>query len=340
MYDMKNAELRKERLRKEGTIQIPMNVDSSRYFVGNIRWMDAVIATPFILFSVLIIYILEKNGNLTTNSFVFSFLPPILVLTLLTIKSKERRNISLVRTMWWNVQFAYRKKFFELTKERKDDVRKDIRSQLGVINISNDCFHTFDDRYVKVIEVSAININTIEKDLILRGYENFLNDLPADLFPLQILQFSRPINLKSYIRWVSEREETDEVKRMILESYVQKTSEIQKSKSMVSKARYIVVSQKIGMNKEKSLKEVHRKSQIVKGFIEDMLSGNNKLSAIVLNNDELFSLIHSSIDYDSAQILNTGRSKYDEIDIPISIGEERFKKAKKEWESEKETVIL
>lgn len=333
---------RKQKLRQEGLLEIPMAVDSSRYFIGTVRLMDIVYTLPFLIASIFGIYFLNKTGNLNSSTAVFAFLPPILVLTVLWIKHPDRKNISLVSTIYQRIKFIRSKKLYELTKERTEDVQNDIRSQLGIFNIANDTFETLENTLVKVVEVSSVNLTGMsenDRNKTLSAYQAFLNDYPFDAFPLQIHQFSKPINLKSYLQFVHEKADGEKnyVKRMLNESYINKTNEIQKSKKMVSKARYIMISEKVGGDKEKALQKVSMKAESMVSGIENMLSEKHKLRAHVLNNEELFDLIYSSIDYENAQIKQGMRKT--SFRSSITIGEKTYREMEKNWKEENEFKI-
>lgn len=337
-------QIQKQQLRERGLIEIPMSVDTSRYFIGTVRWMDIVYTIPFIIISLITLWILYNTGNLNSSTFVFSFLPPALSLSLLWIKHPDRKNISFIKTMWWKIKFLRSNKIYEYTKERDSNMEKDIRTQLGVFNIANDCLETLDNRLVKVIEVSSVNLTGMsitDRDRTLRSYQTFLNDLPTNLFPFQTEQFSKPIKLRSYTNWVQERtnQETDYVKRLLTDSYINKTNEIQKSKKMVSKARYVIVSEKKGSSKAKALEKLSIKAETMISQLENMLTEKYALKAEVLDNEALFSLIYSSIDYENAQI-KQGFDIDRMTNLPITMGEESYQSIKKEWEKEKDSSIV
>ena len=339
-----NFQIRKQQLREKGLIEIPMSVDTSRYFIGTVRWMDIVYTVPFIILSIFIIVMLNKTGNLSSSNVVFSFLPPTLFLAVLWIKHPDRKNVSFLRQIWWKISFAKSTKIYEFSKERSEELEKDIRTQLGIFNIANDCLETLDNRLVKVIEVSSVNLtgmSTNDRDRTLRSYQSFLNDISLDSFPFQIEQFARPINLNSYINWVQEELGSEEnyLKRMLTESYVNKTNEIQKSKKMVSKSRYIIVSEKVGSNKNNTLDKLSIKAETMISSVTNMLTDKHKLKATILDNEELFSLIYSSIDYENAQI-KQGFDLKRNFSSPITMGEESYFEAKNEWEREKNSRII
>lgn len=342
-----DAVLRKQKLREEGLIEIPMTIDASRYFIGNIRWMDIVYTSPFVLISILIILALNKTGYLNTTSFIFSFLPPILVLTAFWVKHPDRKNISFITTIFWRIKHLSSVKNFELTKERKENMKEDIRSQLGIYNIANDCFETLDNRLIKVIEVSSVNLTGMsfnDRDRTYKAYQNFLNDFPFDAFPMQINTFSKPINLKNYLNWVQKElgAEQNNIKRMFVESYINKANEIQKSKNMVSKARYVIISEKIGSDKEKALDKISENAERMVSGIENMISDKNKLHAKILDNEKLFELIYSSIDYENAQISHSLEKRTEPLNtpIPITLGKDSFNSIQEELREEKEHRIV
>src|SRR5699024_6123878 len=139
---------RKQRLREEGKIEIPMAIDPARYFIGNIKWLDVLFTSPFIVISIIIVTILYQTGHLSISVFLFSFLPPILAMSFLWIKHPDRRNISFLATVWWQIKYINSKKLYVYTKEGSDDMTEDIRSQIGAYEIANDCIETLDNRLV------------------------------------------------------------------------------------------------------------------------------------------------------------------------------------------------
>lgn len=334
----------KKELRDEGLIEIPISIDPARYFIGNIRWLDVIYTTPFALISVVIISILNTTNNLNTSTFLFSFLPPVMALTFFWVKHPYRKNISFITTVWWKIKYSNSKKIYEYTKELKDNVKDDIRTQLGVFNISNDCMETLDKKLVKVIEVSSINLTGLsrrERTKVHSNYRNFLNNYPINSFPIQINQFSKPINLTNYLNWVNKTVEKEEnhFKRMFSESYKDKVNEIQKSKNMVSKARYISISKKIGSNKDRSLEEINREAEQLVSNIENMLSDRHKLHAKTLDNEGLFQYLYASIDYENAQISQSIDRKHN-VDLPYTLGKESFEELLDENNSIKEKQSL
>lgn len=326
--------LRKEQLRKDGKIEIPMSIDPARYFIGNIRWKDVLYTALFMPITIIIIIILNTSGNLNTSTFLFSFLPPTMVLTFFWVKHPDRKNISFITTVMWQIRYSFSKQMYEYKKEVRENVSEDIRTQLGVFNISNDCMETIDNRFIKVVEVSSVNVtglNEKERDKVYSNYQTFLNNYPQSSFPIQINQFSKPINLTNYLNWVkkSVAQEENQYKRMFTDSYEDKVNEIQKSKNMVSKTRYIVIDEKTGSNRERSLEKINREAEQLVSSMKNMLSGRNELNAHSLDNEELFQYLYASIDYENAQINQSVDREYN-VDLPFTMGKSSYEKKIKE----------
>ncbi|MGR5992628.1 hypothetical protein ACT7C6_32940 [Bacillus paranthracis] len=60
---------------------------------------------------------------------------------------------------------------------------------------------------------------------------------------------------------------------------------------------------------------------MMKQLVENMLTGYYKLSAQTLNNDELFRLMYTCIDYENAQV----NTSFQASAFPMSIGEQTKK---------------
>lgn len=320
----------KQQLREEGKVEIPMMIDPARYFLGNIRVKDIAYTAPFLPLSIIVVYILYKSGNLNSSTTLASFLPVALALTFFWIKHPDRNNVPFAATMWWKIKYKQSKKVYEYTRKVEGNMSEDIRSQLGIYNIANDCQETLDNRLVKVLEVPSINIEGLskrERNRVLSDYQSFLQDLPLEIFPLQIHQFSQPINLGSYLDWVRESvsSERNPYKRLLSESYIQKGNEIQQAKNMVNKARYVILSTKIGVNKGKAIEKINRQAEQVRSALENTFSKKYDVEPKILNNEELFQYVYACIDYENAQI-RKDTNKYN-VSLPYSIPEYRFEES-------------
>lgn len=298
---------RKERLKGEGKVELPLNIDTKKYLVGNISFPDLLVISPFLVLSILSLFIIYKLGKLSTGPIIVSLAPTFFISVMQMIKHPTRKNLSfLTFRMIWRFKFKKRQKEFiykkgELNMTSDDN---DVRKKLGVKNIFSGCYETTDNRFVKILEVSSINLslmNDKEKESIYEGYRTFLNEL--QMKSIQIEQIAQPVNLSQYLLFVDRKTESEKgyAKRMLTRSYKSYIENIQKSRNMVARKRYLILSQPIKMDREKALGEIERLASIVQLKIENMLMGSAKLTAKILQNDDLIKLLYTCLDYDNAQ---------------------------------------
>ncbi|WP_234973064.1 hypothetical protein [Paenibacillus vortex] len=170
-----------------------------------------------------------------------------------------------------------------MSSKQKKNASKDIREQLGIKNVYSECYETTDNRFVKVIRVSSVNLSLLnkkEKTKIFQAYETFLNDLPRSMLPLQVSQIAQPINLTNYGRYIDDQTAKEESypKAILAKSYLKYVDDIQKSKNMVSRNRYVIMARSFNsMNRKKVLDELERDVKIVSTQIENMLGGRYEL---------------------------------------------------------------
>jgi len=352
LYGNESAAVRRERLRQEGKIELPLNVDTRKYLLSFVRWKDVLISLPLLIAAITVLYILYQMGiKINSQNVIICFTPWVVFLVLLTIQHPDRKNISfLEHRIVWRAKYNRRQKLFTYSKgdsmsnsksksKGKKEI-KDIRDQLGISNIYSDCYETNDKRLVKVIKVSSINLSLStrsEEEAIYKAYETFLNDCPEAT--LQINLIAQPVNLKNYALYIKERtaNEQDTAKRLLSKSYLDFVSNIEKSRNMVSRNRYLIISRPFTeQNREKVLDELDRDTKILLSQIENMLGGRYQLKGKILNNEELHNLIYTCIDYENAQVnmgfLNTS--------LPITVGEQTYNEMKARWEKEKMEKII
>lgn len=344
-YETQSIAERREQLREEGKIELPLNVDTRKYLLSFIRYRDVLISLPLLIAGIVALYTIHRTGiGINSQNVIVCFAPWATFLLLLTIQHPDRKNISFFEhRIVWRIKYNNRQKLFVYTKgdlmgKKKE---KDVREQLGISNIYSDCYETTDKRLVKVIKVSSINLsllNNKEKRMIFQAYETFLNDLPKNL-TLQISQIAQPVNLKNYFLFIQEQtsQEQDMAKKLLAKGYLDFIDDIQKSKNMVSRNRYVIVSKPFTVqNRESVLEELDRQARILVSQIENMLGGRFQLKAEVLNNEELFHLIYTCVDYENAQV----NAEIKTSTFPITLGEETYREMKKKWEKEVTEKII
>jgi hypothetical protein len=311
---------RKERFKAEGKVELPLNIDTRKYLIANLTFHDLIILSPFLLITIISVFILKNTGYLSKNTGFASLIPTIIVGAFQLIKHPIRKNLSFLQfRIWWRAKYNKRKKDFYFTKgeiRMANNAIHDSRTQLGIKNVYSGCYETTDGRFVKVLEVSSVNLslmNKNEKRGIFEGYRTFINELQITK-KIQISQIAQPINLSQYLLYVDRQteHESNVAKRMLTKSYKNYTEDIQKSKNMVARKRYVIIDHSISSDPEKALEELNRKSIIIKSQIENMLVGYSSLTAKELNNDELLKLMYTCLDYDNALALGdyiVGRAK-------------------------------
>ncbi|WP_048882985.1 hypothetical protein [Bacillus sp. 445_BSPC] len=191
-------------------------------------------------------------------------------------------------------------------KKKVQETEKTVQDLIPIRNIYNEMIETKDNRLIKVLSVSAVNISLMshnEEREVLESYESFLNTIDA---PIMISRVSTPVNLKDYIVDLqSQLKKMDNpYKKKILQSYIWYANNIQKDREMIRRNRYIVIDQ--SFSDEKSKNEAIRKLRTrIEDYtikIEEMLR-SPKLEVKELSNKELEKYIHMFFDYENAQIL-------------------------------------
>lgn len=339
---MRDIELqqRDQELSEQGKIELPLEIDKDRYiFIFKLKHI--IYTLPFFIISGIFVFFVYQTDiiNPPLYFYLFSFLPAILLFTFLQFDSSYgRKNINLINEIYYGYQFRKQKRQFIYNKDfnvkNKGDYMNDIRSILGIYDITNDCFETNDDRLVKVIEVSSINLQTLserEEQRVYKSFETFLNNLDDEFLPMQFMIYAKPISLQDYINECeNETKNNPDVKsRLMAESYIDYTNDIQKNRNMVSRNRFIAID--VAYTNIDSFDELEKKSLRLKSKIENMLVGNIKLNAKVLDNTDLHELQHTVIDYEGSQSDNINR----DFDTDISLSAEEYNEAIEEYQEEK-----
>ena len=339
---MRDIELqqRDQELSEQGKIELPLEIDKDRYiFIFKLKHI--IYTLPFFIISGIFVFFVYQTDiiNPPLYFYLFSFLPAILLFTFLQFDSSYgRKNINLINEIYYGYQFRKQKRQFIYNKDfnvkNKGDYMNDIRSILGIYDITNDCFETNDDRLVKVIEVSSINLQTLserEEQRVYKSFETFLNNLDDEFLPMQFMIYAKPISLQDYINECENKTKnnSDVKSRLMAESYIDYTNDIQKNRNMVSRNRFIAID--VAYTNIDSFDELEKKALRLKSKIENMLVGNIKLNAKVLDNTDLHELQHTVIDYEGSQSDNINR----DFNTDISLSEEEYNEAIEEYQEEK-----
>ncbi|GIP45135.1 hypothetical protein J45TS6_35940 [Paenibacillus sp. J45TS6] len=351
MFDNQSAVERRDRLREEGKIELPLNVDTKKYILSLIKYRDLLISLPLMAIGILALWYLTQLGYSFSAQLLLICLSPWgTFLLILTIHHPDRKNINFfTHRVIWRIQFNKRQKIFVYMKgdlmssKQKKNAVKDIREQLGIKNIYSECYETTDNRFVKVIRVSSVNLSLLnkkEKTKIFQAYETFLNDLPRSMLPLQVSQIAQPINLTNYGSYIEEKtaKEESHAKAILTKSYLNYIDDIQKSKNMVSRNRYVILARPFtNANRKKVLSELERDVKIVSSQIENMLGGRYEMKTKILDNEELFHLMFACIDYENAQVNFSFKTA---LFSPLTVGERTYEEMSGSWKQMKANHIM
>ncbi|MED4587869.1 hypothetical protein [Priestia flexa] len=191
-------------------------------------------------------------------------------------------------------------------KKKQIEKEKTVQDLIPVRNIYNEMIETTDNKLIKVLSVSAVNMSLMshaEQREVYEGYENFLNTIDKKL---QINRVSTPVNLKDYI--VDLKSQLSKIdnpyKRKILKSYIWYANNIQEDREMIRRNRYIVLDQTFSddKSKEEAIRKLKIRVDDYKVKLEEMLR-SPKLEVRELSNLELEKYLHMFFDYENAQIL-------------------------------------
>lgn len=329
---MNNSSSQQERLRQELKVQLPVPIDSKKYLIGNIAFIDIAMMIPFLVLSGLIGLLFFNFGILNTYTLVVCALPVVAAFVGVTTKHAIRKEIAYWKYgVLWPIQYKRRTKEFFIKKGALDmSVETDTRLQLGIINVYANCYETTDKRFVKVFEVGSINTSLMdieEEREVYNAYKGFMTTLNF-VHEIQFQQIASPISLETHLVNVEKRNlrETNPVKVLLNKGYVKSlTDNVQKSRELISRRRYVVISEKIGSNREKALNEITTKGQMLKSKLENITFGYTTLPVTELKNDDLIKLMFVCVDYDNAVSVGEDIIKRATDKADFSIGEKTAK---------------
>jgi len=204
-------------------------------------------------------------------------------------------------------------------KKKQPQKEKTVQDLIPIRNIYNEMIETKDNKLIKVLDISAVNMSLMshsEQAEVYEGYENFLNTIDKNL---QINRVSTPVNLKDYITDLQAKLEKidNPYKRKILKSYIWYANNLQEDREMIRRSRYIVLDESFTdeKSKDKAIRKLKLRVEDYKIKIEEMLR-SPRLEVRELSNLELEKYLHMFFDYENAQIL----AMEDEVNTAYVIG--------------------
>lgn len=117
------------------------------------------------------------------------------------------------------------------------------RTQIDILDVSEDLIHLKNNRYRLVLKVSSINFelkSEDEKDIILSCYESFLNSVD---FPIQILIRTRTLDIDEYLDLIKQKEqkETNTAYKTQLKNHRNFVKSLIKNNKILTKNFYIII---------------------------------------------------------------------------------------------------
>lgn len=182
--------------------------------------------------------------------------------------------------------------------------KKSIQDLIPIKDVEDGLLITPDNIMVQVLKVSAINLELASNSECNELFEQLENFLIGLTFPVQVTILSMPINLNSYI---SEQKkiyhaETNPYKRMLQESYIEYTEDIELSQDIMQRQRYIKFAEQLKENTPEArydtrLEFDEKKEEIIAALAE------LELTVEPVRDLEIVRYIHTLFDYEGAQNL-------------------------------------
>lgn len=185
-----------------------------------------------------------------------------------------------------------------LFNKSKDKISS--RRQIQIKEIKDGILVLPNQEYRVVIETSSINFelkSDEEQDVLIDGFQNFLNSLPA---PLQVLIRVREVDIDGYLEKISRSKQTEKEKvyKDQIDNYSEFIKDLVAGNKILSRKFYVVIPYKhLDSNKDFNLikEQIHLSRDIVLRGLEKL-----GIKAKVLDSIELIRLFYSS--YNPSQI--------------------------------------
>lgn len=282
---------------------IPRQISKEIHVWRNVTLKEAVFLAIGLLIGYQLFSFLSPNINFQVKLFI-SLLPAAIIgLFLFHRPINVRKNIRLFHKVKWQIEFNRRQKVFTTEKTDKKKKQKTVQELIPIRSISENTIETKNNKLIKVLSISAVNLSLMsfsEQKEVYESYENFLKTIDA---PIMISRVSKPLDLNDYIKDLQSKLEKLEnpYKKRILKSYIWYANNIQEDRDMLRRSRYMVIEE--SFNSKKSKEEAIRKLKVrvddYKLKIEEMLR-SPKLEARELSNQELEKYFHMFFDYENA----------------------------------------
>ncbi len=173
------------------------------------------------------------------------------------------------------------------------------RSQIQIKEVMDDVLVLPNKEFRQIIETSSVNFelkSEEEQDVIIDGFQNFLNSLPCQI---QILVRVREIDIDKYIEDISKLTQTEKVPvyKKQINGYCSFVRKLVSGNKILSRRFYIIIPYKhTGSNSDWKLVKEHLSLQreIISRGLERM-----QIKTKTLNSIEILNLFYSTYNGDS-----------------------------------------
>lgn len=192
---------------------------------------------------------------------------------------------------------------FQKAKTREEKKRQTAQNAIPIKAIHGGLLVTQNNNLIKILKINSRNLelmSNIEMNSLFETYEDFLSGLE---FPIQETSVAQPVDLSKYINTQKEilSNTKSEMKRQMLESYIEHAENYTKSQKMIQRQRYIIYSAPIkGGNEESYLdavRDLEEKTLYIKSSLHEL-----ELTVEETTNREIVKYFHTFFDYHSAQL--------------------------------------
>lgn len=168
------------------------------------------------------------------------------------------------------------------------------RRQIQIKEVKDGILVLPNNEYRVVIETSSINFelkSDEEQDVLIDGFQNFLNSLPCQL---QVLIRIREVDIDNYLEKISKSKQTEKerVYKDQIDNYSEFIKDLVAGNKILSRKFYVIVPYKhIDSNKDFNLikEQIHLSRDIVLRGLEKL-----GIKARVLDSIELIRLLYNS----------------------------------------------
>jgi hypothetical protein len=188
---------------------------------------------------------------------------------------------------------------FSLKNKQKQ--QRSSQDLIPIKMIDGGMFVTPDNRLIQILKVSSINTQLMSKNELQRLLESYESFLKSISFPFQIEIVSMPVDLKHYIGQMGDmfQKTKDFNRRALLKSYIDYCQDMQSSRQIMMRQRFIIFDEKIKGSTDKEYEDaVHDIEQKT----ENMVTGfkDIKLTCQPINNAELMKLFQVFFNYEAS----------------------------------------